>query len=181
MDLYKTLGTKPSPKATNLLFLASIILMLVAYAFMGYYFAASGDAVPIFTSQMSFSDVFLKWQYSLMSAAGLESYRIAQSFDYLYMVSYGLLAFSLALIIGRKFGEGSSWRTMGCFFAVITPVAAGFDAVENLFILLSLTDPAGFPAWWAIAHSVCDKVDHPVPRRRLGSDRHALLLARRAA
>jgi hypothetical protein len=138
---------------TKMLLLASILLMLVAYAFMGYYFAASGDAVPIMTSQLSFSDVYLKWQYSMMSVAGLEDYRIAQTFDYLYMLSYGLLSFSLALIIGRKFNEGSAWRSMGCLFAVLGPVAACCDGIENLFILLTLTDPTGFPAGWAIAHS----------------------------
>ncbi|NMC03714.1 MAG: hypothetical protein GYA24_00815 [Candidatus Lokiarchaeota archaeon] len=153
MDLCKTLDTKPSPKATKILLLASIAIMLVAYSFMGYFFAASGDMVPIFTSQLSFSDSFLKWQYSLMTPAGLESYRLAQSFDYLYMLSYGLLGFSLALIIGRKFDAGTSWHATGCFLAVAVPVAAGFDAMENLFILLSLADPAWFPAWWAIAHS----------------------------
>ncbi len=153
MDLCQAFGTKPSPKATKLILLASIILMLVAYAFMGYYFGASGDTVPMLTSQLSFNGAYLKWQYSMMSAAGLESYRLAQSFDYMYMLSYGLLSFALALIIGRKFGEGSAWRKMGCAFAVLGPVAAGCDGVENLFILLSLTNPTGFPAWWAIAHS----------------------------
>ncbi len=154
MDLCKALETKPSPKATKLILLASIVLMLVAYAFMGYYFAASGDTTPMLTSQLSFNDWYLKWQYSVISAAGgLENYRIAQSFDYLYMVSYGLLSFSLALIISRKFDDGSAWRKAGCAFAVLGPVAAGCDAVENAFILLTLTDPAWFPAWWAIAHS----------------------------
>lgn len=128
--------------------------MLVAYAFMGFYFAASGDVAPIMTSQLSFNDVYLRWQYShILAAGGLESYRLAQSFDYLYMVSYGLLSFSLALIIGRKFEEESAWRRMSCTFAVLGPVAAGCDAVENAFILLTLTDPEFFPAWWAIAHS----------------------------
>ncbi len=154
MDLCKVLGSKPSQRTTKLLLLASIALMLVAYAFMGYYFAGSGDTAPMLTSQLSFNDMYLKLQYAVIIAAGgLENYRIAQSFDYLFMLSYGLLAFSLALIIGRKFGEGSAWRKMGCLFAVLGPAAAGCDAVENLFILLTLTDPAGFPAWWAIAHS----------------------------
>ncbi|MEX2718995.1 MAG: hypothetical protein Q6370_022090 [Candidatus Sigynarchaeota archaeon] len=149
----KTLGTKPSPRATRLILLASLVLMLVAYAVMGYYFVASGDATPMLTSQLSFSEMYLKWQYSLMSAAGLENYRIAQCFDYLYMVSYGMFAFALALIIGRKFGQDTTWRKSGCLFAVLGPVAACCDAVENAFILLTLSDPTGFPAWWAIAHS----------------------------
>ncbi len=153
MDLCKTLGTKPSPKTTKLVLIAGIFLMLVSYAIMGYYFMASGDKTPMLTSQLSFSDMYLRWQYSFMSTTQLENYRIAQSFDYLFMVSYGMFAFSLALIIGRKYGEDSSWRKMGCLFAVLGPVAACCDAIENVFILLTLTDPTGFPAWWAIAHS----------------------------
>jgi hypothetical protein len=155
MNLFQTFATKPSARITKLLLLASIILMIVVYPVMGYYFMASGDTVNIMISQLSFSDAFLKWQYALMTAAGLETYRTAQSFDYLYMVSYGLLSFALALIIGRRFDEQSAWRKMGFLFAVIGPLAACFDAVENIFILLSLTDPSNFPAWWAIVHSTC--------------------------
>nr|MDO8085167.1 hypothetical protein [Candidatus Sigynarchaeum springense] len=154
MDLCKTLGTKPSPKVTKLLLLAGIVLMLVSYAIMGYYFMGSGDTTPMLTSQLSFNNMYLRYQYSLIIAAGgLENYRIAQSFDYLFMVSYGMFAFALALVIGRKFGEDTTWRKMGCLFAVLGPVAACCDAVENVFILLTLTDPAWFPAWWATAHS----------------------------
>lgn len=33
-----------------------------------------------------------------------------------------------------------------------------FDLVENAFSLAMLTDPYGFPDWWALAHGVCARL-----------------------
>ena len=69
------------------------------------------------------------------------------------MVSYGLLAFSLALIIGRKFRRGIGMAHRRLPLRGDRAGAPGWITVENLFILFSLTDPAGSRHLWAIAHS----------------------------
>jgi len=76
-----------------------------------------------------------------------------QILDYAYMVSYGTFAFSLALIISRKFEDGSFWSNSGHLMSILGILAACCDAIENAFILAMLTDPSGFPDLWAITHS----------------------------
>ena len=83
----------------------------------------------------------------------LNSYFIGQSLDYGFMVAYGSGFFAIALIISRKFEENTKWRNTGYFAALAAIIAACLDACENAFILLTLTDPTGFPDAWAIAHS----------------------------
>lgn len=45
----------------------------------------------------------------------------------------------------------SSWLVR---WAPLAAVGPGFDLVENAFSLAMLTDPFGFPDWWALAHVV---------------------------
>jgi len=147
-------ATWPSSKILKILIVFSLILFFVVYPIMAWQFVLSGDVVSPLASQLSFSGAFLKLQYAtIFGAGGLENYRIGQILDYGFMVSYSLLIFSLGLIIARKITETSIWRKLGFVFAIAGPIATCFDATENAFILLTLTDPSGFPDWWALAHS----------------------------
>jgi len=152
-DLNK-FATCPSSKMIKILIVFSLILLFIVYPIMTWQFVLSGDIVSPLESQLSFSGAFLKVQYAtIIGAGGLENYRIGQILDYGFMVSYSSLIFSLGLIIARKFTEPSIWRKLGFVLAIAGPITACFDATENAFILLTLTDPLGFPDWWALAHS----------------------------
>lgn len=147
-------ATWPSSKVLKIQIGFSLILSVLVCSIIAWLFVLSGDTVFPLASQLSFSGAFLKAQYAtIIGAGGLEYYRIGQILDYGFMVSYSLLIFSLGLPIARKFAEGSIWRKLGFIFAIAGPIAACFDATENAFILLTLTDPSGFPDWWALAHS----------------------------
>ena len=101
-------------------------------------------------SQLSFSGAVLKEHYR---GTNITYYRIVQILDYIYMVAYGMLAFSLVLTLSRKFDEDSFWSNSGHLIAILGIVAACCDATENAFILMMLSDPTGFPDIWAIIHS----------------------------
>jgi hypothetical protein len=118
---------------------------------MQYYTDLSGFPAEIFSSQLSFSGEIMKSYYALTNT---ELYRIAPSLDYFFMVGYGLILFSSALLITRTFKESSITHKEGLIVAVLGVIAACCDAIENIFILLMLTDPMGFPNYWAITHSV---------------------------
>ncbi len=141
---------KPSPKTTKLMLIFSIILYIIIYPIMGYFFLLSKYPVGFIESQMSFSGSILKEHYKVTN---ITYYRIMQMLDYIFMVSYGTLSFSLALTIARKFDENSEWRKLGYYVAVMGVLAAICDGIENAFILAMLTDPSGFPDIWAIIHS----------------------------
>jgi len=141
----------PSAKKTKWLLIISIILIVIVYPFMAYFTMASKYPVDFMTSQLSFSSATLKAHYAVTV---IDFYRVTQSLDYIFMLGYGMLAFSLGLIIGRKFEEDSKWRTSGYIISIFGIIAASCDAIENGFILAMLTDPFGFPDIWAVTHSV---------------------------
>ncbi len=150
MGLVK-LNTWPSPQATRKVLLIALIMICVIYTVIGYFFVLSGDPINVFASQLSFSGAFMVYEYSQVT--NLDAYQIAQILDYGLMVAYSLLIFALALTIARKVDEKSPLRKAGFIIALVGFIAAGCDAVENVFILLMVTAPMTFPGWWAVAHS----------------------------
>ncbi len=144
----------PSPKNTRIMLITGIILVIIILPIMSYFFTISKFPVSFVESQLSFSGEVLKQHYAVMLAGnGLAAYRTAQILDYVYMLSYGTIYFCLALMIARRFDTTSRWRQSGHYIAIAGILAACFDAIENVFILATLTDPLDFPNSWAIAHS----------------------------
>lgn len=142
---------KPSKKALRRSLVASIALNVAFNVPMMILFYLSGDTVPLLASQLSFSADVLRAQYAGLT--NIDYYTVAQILDYGFMVAYGMLSFSLALLIGHKAPAGGMLQRSAPVVSLFGPVAAGLDAVENGFILATLSDPAGFPGWWAVAHS----------------------------
>lgn len=154
MSILKKLENWPSPEKTRIIAIFGIILMFIIYPIMAILFTQSGGPMDILGSQLSFSGTKMKGEYlQIVIHSGVNIYRLAQILDYVFMFSYGSLIFSLALIIGRKFDAASRWRQLGYIIAILGIAAACLDAMENLFILLTLTDPLFFPDWWTVAHS----------------------------
>jgi hypothetical protein len=141
----------PSKKTLKLVLVLSLIGFIIVIPLMMFFFLISGFPVDFTTSQLSFSGEKLKEWYSVTTDLGF--YRVAQLCDYGFMTSYGLLAFSLALIIGRKYEEPSKWAKSASLIAIIGVLSAVLDAVENALILVTLTDPLGFSNGIAILHS----------------------------
>ncbi|MHA1300867.1 MAG: hypothetical protein ACTSO9_15725 [Candidatus Helarchaeota archaeon] len=142
----------PSPEKTKILLIFGLISSIAIYAVFGLLFLQTGGMA----NQLSFSGPVMKSEYlQIILNNGIDAYRILQILDYLFMVGYGTLIFSMALLIARKFDPGTHWRSSGYIFAILGIIAACFDAVENAFILLTLTNPLFFPDWWAVAHSIC--------------------------
>jgi hypothetical protein len=127
--------------------------MVVVYAVLTIVYVASGDRVNMASSQLCFSDAFLRWQYSQMTSEGLVFYGIAQRIDYILMITYALFAFSSCVTIARWFPRDSWWYRSGCTFALLGIVAACCDAGENAFILITLDAYPFIAPWHAISHS----------------------------
>jgi len=141
---------KPSPKNTKYLLIFSIILLFLVYPFLTWLFLISYP-VSFIESQLSFSGTAIK---SFNSLANIELYRLANILDYGFMVSYGGIFFSLGLIIARKLEAGTIWRNIGFIMVFLALIAPTCDAIENVFILLMLSNPLSFPDIWAITHSI---------------------------
>ena len=144
----------PTPKKIKILIIFSIILLVIIYPLLMYFFFISKYPISFLESQLSFSGIKIKSHYAVMSDKGIILYIIANILDYGFMLSYGLLIFTLALLLARKFKKSSIWMKSGFIMAIFGIIAASCDGIENIFILLMATDPSGFPNSWAIIHSV---------------------------
>ena len=150
MILYKLIEW-PEHKIIKRLLIFGVILFAIVFPIMNVFFILSGYPVSFLESQLSFNGQILKTHYLVTN---IDLYRIAQTLDYGYMLSYGLIIFSIALIVGRKFDKESLWTKMGCIIAFLGLLAALCDTGENAFILAMLSNPLGFPDVWAIIHSI---------------------------
>lgn len=139
------------PEKNKKLLRFSIIIVLITVPIMAICNVLSGNTANTFLSQLSFSGQFMKAQYAATS--NLDAYRLAEMVDFGFMVGYGSLIISLALIIARKFDENTFWKKSGYIIVPMGIVTACLDAIENCFIMAMLSNPVSFPNDWAIAHS----------------------------
>jgi hypothetical protein len=149
--IFKKFSDWPTSKILKISLIIGFALSFAVIPVMQYFTQLSGFPAEIFSSQLSFSGVLMKSYYALTN---IELYRIAPSLDYIFMMGYGLILFSSSILIARRYRATSLIQRRGFTIAFSGVVAACCDAIENIFILLMLTDPTGFPDYWAITHSV---------------------------
>ncbi len=155
MSILEKFDDSPSSKMTKILLIIGILLMISMQVLMGIFLGQSGDTTNMFASQLSFSGSKMKAQYlPMVLIGGINAYRNVMILDYVFMVGYGILIFSILLFTGRLFGSTDKWGKFCYTFAILGLVAAGLDAIENAFILMTLTNPLFFPNWWTVAHSI---------------------------
>lgn len=147
----KKLFEKPRSINLKIQLIIGIVLCFTVIPIMQYFTQLSGFPAQIFSSQLSFNGDIMKSYYAVTN---IELYRVAASLDYIFMVGYGSILFSLSVIIARKYGIDSKIGQFSLLIAVMGVIAACCDGIENVFILAMLTAPSGFPNYWAISHSV---------------------------
>ena len=148
---FERFSKSPSSRNLKILIIIGFILCVIVIPVMQYYTELSGFPAEIFSSQLSFNGDLMKAYYALTD---VELYRVAPSLDYIFMVGYGTILFSLSVLIARKYGLASRIGSIGFFIAISGVIAAGCDGIENIFILSMLADSTGFPNSFAIIHSV---------------------------
>jgi hypothetical protein len=149
--IIKKLQERPSTKKLVILLIFGFALSFTVIPIMQYFTQLSGFPAEIFSSQLSFSGTLMKAYYAVTD---IDLYRIAPSLDYFFMIGYGLILFSLSIIVARRYRESSFIQRESFLIAISGVIAACCDAIENIFILAMLTNPLGFPDYWAITHSV---------------------------
>lgn len=149
--IFKKLSEWPSSKILKISLIIGFALSFAVIPVMLYFSQLSGFPAEAFSSQLSFNGYLMKSYYALTN---IELYRIASSLDYIFMVGYGLILFCSSVLIARRYRASSIIQGQGFIIALSGVMAACCDAFENFFILAMLTDPTGFPNYWAITHSV---------------------------
>ena len=83
---------------------------------MFYFLSLSNYAThDMISGRLSFSGETLKEHYK---GININAFRMTQIMDFGLMLGYGLVLFSFALIIARKFNKDSQWRNSGFFIAI---------------------------------------------------------------
>lgn len=106
----------PSKKITRtgiIFFIGIIIPLMIIFYELSHY------PVSFFESQLSFSGAVIKSHFSVMNVEELNYYFIWVIVDYGFMLGFGIIYFSLDLIIARKFDVSSRWRKSGFIAAII--------------------------------------------------------------
>jgi len=148
---FEKFSKSPSSRNLKILIIIGFILCVAVIPVMQYYTGLSGFPAEIFSSQLSFNGDLMKSYYAVTD---VELYRVAPSLDYIFMVGYGTILFSLSVLIARKYAIASRIGHICLLIAISGVIAAGCDGIENIFILSMLADYTGFPNSLAISHSV---------------------------
>jgi len=149
--IFEKFSKSPSSRSLKILIIIGFILCVVVIPVMQYYTEISGFPAEIFSSQLSFNGDIMKAYYAVTD---VDLYRVAPSLDYIFMVGYGTILFSLSVLIARKYGLATSIGNISFLIAIFGVIAAVCDGIENIFILSMLADSTGFPNLFAISHSV---------------------------
>ena len=142
---------KPSSKRAKFLIIIGFLICFIVIPIMQYFSGMSGYPANLLASQLSFSGELLKSYYSMTD---ISLYRVSVSLDYIFMLGYAIILFSSSVLIARTYNYSLRVQNIGFLIAIFGIFAAVCDGIENIFILLTLTDPLTFPNTWAITHSV---------------------------
>ena len=84
-----------------------IIASLIVYPIETYIFIVIAQASmgPYIQGQLAFSGTYMKAYFQ--SIVNLQAYLIGQIFDYIFMLTYGSLLFSVSVRLARQFQNGT--------------------------------------------------------------------------
>ncbi len=132
----------------------SLVLNLVATAWLNTSYAASKFPVPYHVAQLSFDAQRIRsWYAYLIEQETLAIYWQTQLVDFVFIATVLLLHVSTLLLASRLFGVdsfGRRWMERAAVLSTIAPLA---DTVENLVSFVMLSDPTGFPDGLALLYS----------------------------
>ncbi|MFX1251798.1 MAG: hypothetical protein ACFFCZ_09340 [Promethearchaeota archaeon] len=147
------LSERPTEKTTKYLIISSFLLLVISMPIVIGLLTLSNSTGDVYAFQLGFNAEYIRSVFSLMSNEELSIFILGNLFDYVFMIAYGTLIFSSALLLTRKLREGSIWNQIGFFIAIAGIIASCCDAMENIFLLLMVSNPVNFPSWLAIPHS----------------------------
>jgi hypothetical protein len=143
------LGTWPSRRATLLLLLLGLIVLIPGGLITESRFAATGYPGGGFGGPpITLDPAQRRAEYDALAARGtLHAFRRVQTADIGIIVGTALVFPALSILAARRHPIRSRWWRTGLIAATFTATAPLMDALENATLLAMLTDPAGFPDW----------------------------------
>ena len=151
--MYERLTKHPTDGVLKKAILAGVLLLVVSIPGVIWSLEFSNYPGGLDETQLGFDGEYIRECFSQMSQMEMSSFIMGNLFDYVFMVSYGLLLASTSLILSRRLGH-RVLRKIGITVSILGVLAAFSDAAENLFIISMAVNPQYFPGWLALPHSL---------------------------
>ncbi|MHA2225461.1 MAG: hypothetical protein ACXAC8_09675 [Candidatus Hodarchaeales archaeon] len=146
-DFIKRLEKIPSQKFTVLLTFISAILTITIFLLMNPVETALKTTGPWGVIDLEFAwtvnqvkTIFQAWGSVLIAQEMYVTF-----LDYGFLITYSTLFAGITLLISRRLNN--RMQSIGLIVTIIPFVAALFDAIENLNLILMLSSPTNFPTF----------------------------------
>ena len=147
------LKSNPTDRTLKRYLVFSVLLLLVSAPAIIWLLESSNYPGGLDETQLGFDGEYIRECFSTMGEQDITTFILGNIADYGFMVSYGLMFFSSALLLTRRLNEGKI-RQLGYIISILGGLSAFCDAFENVFIISMALDPDQFPGWLAIPHSI---------------------------
>lgn len=147
------LSERPTEKRLKIYLLCGLILLAISTPAVIWTLKASNYPGGLEETQLGFDGEYIRDCLNTMTERENTFFILGNLFDYIFMVSYGLLLSSASLLLTRRLPH-QKLRKVGYVVSIIGVIAALSDAVENIFIISMAANPQHFPSWLAIPHSL---------------------------
>ena len=145
---------KPTQAWLATLLVLSLLLAIAGYVAVEISFATTNYPVSLLEGQLAFDGAAIKSHYAALLAQGtFDRFVLTQVIDFAWIIGLMFTLFFAHIAIARGQPAGSSWRQFALRLAVVAPLIAASDALENAISFLMLADPHGFPDWLAPLYS----------------------------
>ena len=117
-------------------------------------YAASQYPVPFYVGQTAFSGEKIKAYFAYMLEQDtLGIYWRTQFIDFSFIAATFISGLIISFFLARLHPKTSWLYKLSLMAAVIIPLGAVFDALENLVSFVMLSQPTSFPNWLALVYS----------------------------
>ncbi|MBA7667714.1 hypothetical protein ES703_75811 [subsurface metagenome] len=143
----------PKEKLVIILTLVGLAIVLLLYILVFIPIEASVSTYGILDYEFAWTSDRVGIIFSVWGTDGMVNQSLAIYWDFLYIVGYVSLALGLILLVLRR-SEGKM-KTIGLYFT-LTPFLTGiFDIIENINLLVMLSDPTPILTINPITASIC--------------------------
>jgi hypothetical protein len=141
-------------KGKLLLFLLfSVLIMVGGLIWVTIMYEKSLFPARLIEGQLNFSGETVKGYYKhLIQHGTLHIYIYTQIIDFIFIGGLLLTLFFVHKLL-EQIQPTLFWKNMAKKLAVIAPLIASSDVIENIFSFLMLQQPTSFPEWFAIGQS----------------------------
>ena len=138
--------------------LASFLLGAIGLTWATVLYVRSGFPPALIEGQLAFSpDAYRAWYAVLIEKGTLPLYVRTQFVDYLFIIGLLSALFFVHLMIAKGQPD-RRWRKLALTLAILGPLIAASDAIENMVTLTMLSNPTGFAPWLAYLVSTISAV-----------------------